>query len=192
MDKIIEGFKKIFNSNNSRKRNIENLIIFLVGLIIIIVASGYIFNKEDEVIVTYNETDIFDPDVFENKLNKILSNIEGAGNVSVMISYKTGVENVPLLNTKDNSTVTEETSGTSVKKIQQGQLETSIIFNQENNGSKEPYISKTLMPQVEGVIVTCDGGGNAKVKSDVIKAVGAVTGVSEDKIQVFQKSVKKR
>ena len=192
MDKIIEGFKKIFSSNNSRRRNIENLIIFLTGLIIIIVASGYIFNKEDEAIVTYNKTDIFDPDVFESKLNKILSNIEGAGNVSVMISYKTGVENIPLLNTKDNSTVTEETSGTSVKKVQQGQLETNIIFNQENNGSKEPYISKTLMPQVEGVIVTCDGGGNSKVKSDVIKAVQAVTGVSEDKIQVFQKSSKKR
>lgn len=192
MEKIIENFKKIFSTNNSRKRNIENLAIFLVGIIIIIFVSGYIFNKEDESIVTYNKTDIFDPDVFENKLNKILSNIEGAGNVSVMISYKTGVENIPLLNTKDNSTITEETSGTSVKKVQQGQLETNIIFNQENNGSKEPYISKTLMPQVEGVIVTCDGGGNSKVKSDVIKAVQAVTGVLEDKIQVFQKSNKKR
>ena len=192
MNKIIENFKKIFNPNNSRKKNIENLIIFLVGLIIIIFASGYIFNKEEEVTVTYNKTDIFDPDVFENKLNKILSNIEGAGNVSVMISYKTGIENIPLLNTKDNSTVTEETSGTSVKKVQQGQVETNIIFNQENNGRKEPYISKTLMPQVEGVIVTCDGGGVSTVKSNIVKAVGAVTGVSEDKIQVFQKSSKKR
>jgi len=190
MDKIIEGFKKIFSSNNSRKRNIENLIIFLVGLIIIIVSSGYIFSKEDENVVTYNKTDIFDPNVFENKLNKILSNIEGAGNVSVMISYKTGVENIPLLNTKDNSTITEETSGTSVKKIQQGQVETDIIFNQENNGRKEPYISKTLMPQVEGVIVTCDGGGVSTVKNNIIKAVQAVTGVTEDKIQVFQKKVR--
>lgn len=192
MDKLIDGIKKIFNSNNSRKRNIENLIIFLVGIIIIIISSGYIFNKEDNAIITYDKTDIFDPDIFENKLNKILSNIEGAGTVSVMISYKTGVENIPLLNTKDNSTITEETSGSSVKKIQQGQLETNIIFNQENNGSKEPYISKTLMPQVEGVIVTCDGGGDIVVKNNVIKAVQAVTGVEEDKIQVFQKSSKKR
>lgn len=190
MDKIIENLKKIFSSSNSRKRNIENLIIFLVGLIIIIVVSGYIFNKEDEPVVTYNKTDIFDPNVFENKLNKILSNIEGAGNVSVMISYKTGIENIPLLNTKDNSTITEETSGTSVKKVQQGQIETDIIFNQENNGSKEPYISKTLMPQVEGVIVTCDGGGVSTVKNNIIKAVQAVTGVTEDKIQVFKKKVR--
>ena len=188
----INGLKKIFSTTNSRKRNIENLVIFLVGIIIIIIASGYIFNKEEETIITYNKIDIFDPDVFENKLNKILSNIEGAGNVSVMISYKTGVENIPLLNTKDNSTITEETSGSSTKKIQQGQLETNIIFNQENNGSKEPYISKTLMPQVEGVIVTCDGGGDTKVKNDIVKAVQAVTGVTEDKIQVFQKSFKKR
>ena len=43
------------------------------------------------------------------------------------------------------------------------------------------------MPQVEGVIVTCDGGGVNTVKNNIIKAVQAVTGVSEDKIQVFKK-----
>lgn len=192
MEKVLENIKKIFNENNSRKRNIENLIIFLVGLIIIILATGYIFNKENKTEVVYNESDIFDPNVFEKKLNKILSNIDGAGNVEVMISYKTGIENIPLLNTKDNSTLTEETSNSSIKKTQQGQIETDIIFNQENNGSKEPYISKTIMPQVEGVIVTCDGGGNGKVKNDIIKAVQAVTGVTEEKVQVFQKSSKKR
>ena len=69
MDKTIENFKKIFSSNNSRKRNIENLIIFLVGLIIIIFASGYIFNKEEEVTVTYNnEVKTY---TFESTLNKL-------------------------------------------------------------------------------------------------------------------------
>ena len=96
MNQIIDNMKKIFNTNNSRKRNIENLIIFLVGLIIIIIATGYIFNKEDKTVVSTNSIEIFDPNVFENKLNKILSNIEGAGNVAVMVSYKTGVENIPL------------------------------------------------------------------------------------------------
>lgn len=192
MNNVMENVKKIFSSNNSRKRNIENLIIFLIGLIIIIIASGYIFSKDEATEVTYNQLDIFDPNVFEKKLNKILSNIDGAGNVEVMISYKTGIENIPLLNTKDNSTLTEETSNSTIRKTQQGQLETDIIFNQENNGKKEPYISKTIMPQVEGVIVACDGGGDSRVKSNIVKAVGAVTGVAEDKIQVFQKSSKKR
>ena len=53
-----------------------------------------------------------------------------------------------------------------------------------------PYISKTIMPVVEGVIVTCDGGGDETVKANMIKAVTVITGVSEDKVQVFPKKNK--
>ena len=105
-----------------------------------------------------------------------------------MVSYKTGVETVPLLDTKDNKTVTEDNTGGAVRRTQQDLIETSIIFNQENNGSKEPYISKTIMPKIEGVIVTCEGGGEKSVRENIVLAVRAVTGIEADKIQVFSKA----
>jgi len=193
LNNIFVRLKESINKNGNRKKSIENLVIFLVAIVIIISCIGYIFNDDEIVVETYsNINDIFDPEVFEDKLNKILSNIDGAGNVEVMISYKTGIETVPLLDTKDNKTLTEDNTGGAIRRTQQDLIETSIIFNQENNGSKEPYISKTIMPQVEGVIVTCEGGGNTVVKGNIVKAVQAVTGIDAEKIQVFPKTSKKK
>ena len=42
------------------------------------------------------------------------------------------------------------------------------------------------MPTIQGAIVTAEGAGNATVKTNIINAVGAVTGLSIDKIQVFE------
>lgn len=191
MQTIFLNLKDKFFNPNCRRKNIENLVIFLVGVVIVIIAGSYIFSDDDVSTETSNSaTEIFDADVFENKLAKIISEIEGAGDVKVMVSYRTGVETVPLLDTKDSNTVTEESGGESLRRTEQSNLETSIIFNQEKSGNKVPYISKTIMPIVEGVIVTCDGGGDELVKANVVKAVTVITGITANKVQVFPKSKK--
>lgn len=40
-------------------------------------------------------------------------------------------------------------------------------------------------PKIEGVIVTADGASNVNVKTNIIAAVEAVTGVPAHKVQVF-------
>lgn len=191
MNAIFINLKDKFFNPNCRRKNIENLVIFLVGVVIVIITGSYIFSdNEVEVVSEDMVTNIFNADTFENKLAKILSEIDGAGDVKVMISYQTGVENVPLLDTKDSNTVTEESDNDSARRTEQNSIETSIIFNQEKSGNKVPYISKTIMPVVEGVIVTCDGGGDEIVKANVIKAVTVITGVTANKVQVFPKSKK--
>lgn len=183
------SFKEKFFNPNCRRKNIENLVIFLVGVVIVIIAGSYIFS-DDEVITVSDSyvSNVFDAEVFENKLARILSEIDGAGDVKVMISYQTGVENIPLIDTKDSNTVTEESDSDSARRTEQNSVETSIIFNQEKSGNKVPYISKTIMPIVEGVIVTCDGGGDDLVKANVIKAVTVITGITANKVQVFPKN----
>ena len=42
------------------------------------------------------------------------------------------------------------------------------------------------MPTIQGAIVTAEGANNAEVKTNIINAVGAVTGLTIDKIQVFE------
>ena len=191
MKTIFINLKDKFFNPSCRKKNIENLVIFLIGVVIVIIAGNYIF-ADDEVVTTSSGsiTEVFDSDVFESKLAKILSEIKGAGSVKVMVSYRTGVETVPLLDTKDSNTVTEESDSGSARRTEQNSIETSIIFNQEKGGNKVPYISKTIMPVVEGVIVTCDGGGDEIVKANVIKAVTVITGITANKVQVFPNSKK--
>ena len=41
------------------------------------------------------------------------------------------------------------------------------------------------MPTIEGAIITAVGAGNATVKSNIIQAVEAATGLATHKIQVF-------
>lgn len=192
MKAIFINLKEKFFNANCRRKNIENLVLFLVGVVIVIITGSYIFSDDDVEVVSENIiSDVFDAEVFEKKLAKILSEIQGAGEVEVMVSYQTGVETVPLLDTKDSNTVTEESGGNSNRRTEQNSLETSIIFNQEKNGNKVPYISKTIMPTVGGVIVTCDGGGDQIVNANIIKAVTVVTGISANKVQVFPRNKKK-
>ncbi len=192
MKTFIFNLRDKFFNDKCRRKNIENLVIFLVGVVIVIITGSYIFSDEDDTITVSNVTDVFDAEVFEAKLEKILSSIKDAGSVEVMISYQSGVETVPLLDTKDSNTVTEELGNSSNRRTEQNSMETSIIFNQEKSGNKVPYISKTIMPKIEGVIVTCDGGGNEIVRANVIKAVTVVTGVTANKVQVFPKDNNKR
>ena len=191
MNTIFINLKDKFFNPNCRRKNIENLVIFLVGVVIVIIAGSYIFSDDEANVGLENSlTNVFDADVFENKLARILSEIKGAGDVKVMISYQTGVETVPLLDTKDSNTITEETDSDSARRTEQNSVETSIIFNQEKSGNRVPYISKTIMPVVEGVIVTCDGGGDEVVRGNVIKAVTVITGITANKVQVFPKDKK--
>lgn len=44
------------------------------------------------------------------------------------------------------------------------------------------------MPKIEGAIVIAEGGGDATIKTNVVQAVSAVTGLATHKIQVFKMS----
>ena len=42
------------------------------------------------------------------------------------------------------------------------------------------------MPKVEGAIVIAEGAGDAMVRTNIIQAVSAVTGLPAHRIQVFE------
>ena len=58
--------------------------------------------------------------------------------------------------------------------------------NSEENGDKKPVTEKVIMPNIEGAIITAKGASNGTVKSNIVAAVQAATGLSIDKIQVFE------
>ena len=84
--------------------------------------------------------------------------------------------------------VTEEIEQTTdiIKNLSETEIQKDIVFS-EKSGSKEPVIQKTTMPVIQGAIITAEGAGDATVKTNIINAVSAVTALSIDKIQVFEK-----
>lgn len=206
-----DKLKKMFNKEGeeqegNNKRKIENLVVFLVILIITIVAINIIWNGDsnsnenpnntstkqlasDNVNMTNINSDIEKIDNTSNlkeNLEEILAKIKGVGEVQVFINYSESNEIVPMYNENSKVSNTEEndTSG-GTRKIQETDVQKEIIY-QEDNGEKTPITQKVVQPKVEGAIVTAKGASDAAVKTSIIQAVEAVTGLATHKIQVFE------
>ena len=202
-DKLNKLFGKEEEGGTNNKRKIENLVFFIVLLIITVVAINLIWNgnknetneqtnntsKQLATTNTANQTNqiqSMEETNLETKLEEILSQIQGVGEVKVLINYSESSEVVAMYNETSKTSNTEETDTSGgTRKIQETDTQKDIIY-QEDNGEKTPITQKVVQPKVEGAIVTAKGASDATVKTSIIQAVEAVTGLATHKIQVFE------
>ena len=117
----------------------------------------------------------------EKRLEETLSLIDGAGQVRVMITLKDTGEKVVE---KDVTRRTDTNAGGT----QNADLTQSSVY--ERDGSTEtPYISNELTPQVEGVLVVAQGGGNSMVKQNILQSVMALFPLEAHKITIVKMSM---
>ena len=122
----------------------------------------------------------------ERKLEQILGKIEGAGRVEVMITIKDDGERVVEKDITLGSQTVSEEDGTVKRGTNESQYQEGTVFSQENGGGGQPFVSKEVMPQIEGVLVVAEGGGNAKVAKNISDAVLALFSVEVHKIKVVK------
>lgn len=203
--KFKESISKQKEQNN--KKNIENLVVFLILLIITIIAINTIWGGKKEETnqengntsykkLAENINDSIDSNNsqlneynLEENLEDILSKITGVGKVKVLVTYSETSEVVAMYNEKNTLNNTEETdTNGGVRKIEQTDTDKEIIY-EEKNGQKTPITQKVIMPKIEGAIVTAEGASNPAIKTNIIQAVSAATGISTYRIQVFEMSI---
>lgn len=200
--------KKLINTDEEKqegnnKKKIENLVFLVVILIITVVAINAIWNgnskknKQDEnsqnskqlaqnMNNTTIETSSNTSKELEKNLETILSRIQGVGEVKVFINYSESSEVVPMYNEASKNSNTEETDTQGgIRKIQEQDSQKEIIYKEEN-GEKVPITKKIVEPKVQGAIITAKGAGDVNIKTSIIQAVEAVTGLATHKIQVFE------
>ena len=196
LNKLVEKDKE--EGNNKKK--IENLVFFIIILIITIVIINIIWNDKNtsknvkevdtnKKLATTNQVQVEQvskEDTLSQKLEAILSQIQGVGEVKVFINYSESSEVVAMYNENSKSSTTEETDTSGgIKKVQETDSQKDIIY-QENNGTKTPMTKKVIEPKIEGAIITAKGANNIDVKTNIIQAVEAATGLATHKIQVFE------
>ena len=194
-----DKLKKTFSNNDgNNKRKIENTVVFVIILIITIVAINYIMNGDtkkgsNEIPEAENRNDVVQvdskttTDENEEKLANILSNIEGVGKVKVLLTYSQTSTYVPIYNenTKEsNTTETDSTGGT--RTIEETDSQKEVVYEEDESGKKEPVTQSIISPKIEGAIITAQGANDANVKTNIIQAVEAATGLATHKIQVFK------
>ncbi len=197
-----EKLKKMFSKNDgNNKKKIENILVFIVILAITIVAINYIWNGDEsskssnEVPEAENTNSVVQVstdtsnDQNEEKLANILSNIEGVGKVKVLLTYSQTSTYVPIYNEnlKESNTTETDSAGGS-RTVEESDSQKEVIYKEDGNGNREPVTQSIIRPKIEGAIITAEGANNADVKTAIVQAVEAATGLATHKIQVFKMS----
>ena len=168
---MFEKFKKIFSEKDSKKRN-ENLIAFLIILVITLIIINKILsedenknetlNENNAELVTQSTTDVeeisIDDENLKNELENILSKISGVGKVEVLLTYSESSSVLPLYNESISSSVSTSADGTTTETTN----EDKEIFTDSSN---EAVIEKYIMPKLEGAIVIAQGARGLNCKS---------------------------
>lgn len=193
-----EMFKKM-SDENDKKRNIENIIVFIIILIITVLIINVMWSSndkktenksEDTTKVLAQATSNSEKDDLETRLEDILASIDGVGKVKVLIKYSESSSVVPMYNETTSESTTKETDGDGANKdVKETESKREIVYTDEN-GKNTPITEKVTMPVIEGAIVTAQGAGNANIKTSIVSAVEAVTGLAVHKIQVFEMGTK--
>ena len=189
----------------SNKRKLENIVVFVVILIITIIIINVIWNGDD---INKNEVpndsnkklaeESYENNIVQGEstnesrmvsdLESILSKINGVGKVKVMVTYSETSKVVPVYNEESTEENTEETdSEGGTRKVTQTDNRKEVIY-EERNGNKTLITQSVVSPKIEGAIITAEGANDANTKTNIIQAVSAVTGLATHKIQVFEMS----
>ena len=110
----------------------------------------------------------------EQRLEAILSQIEGAGEVRVLLTQKTGER----YTYQTNDDTTEDSGGSASR-------QDTVIITDSNRG-QQGLICQVDPPLYLGAVIVCQGGDSASVRLAIVEAVTNVTGLGADKISVLK------
>lgn len=157
--KIID---KIFRD---KKGNSVIYILLAIG-IFLIALGGNLGKKESKPAVIETSPKQSEEKNIAAELEETLSQIKGAGEVHVMLVYD-----------NDGKKNFGYDSDSSQKK--------TVILNKQ--GGEEALIREEITPEVRGVIIVADGGGNVRIKEALTHAAQTVLGIAPHKIEVFER-----
>lgn len=126
-------------------------------------------------------------ELLEKRLKSMLELVNGVGNTEVMITIKASGEQIALTEKDYTGSKTKETDNQGGSRDTEEEARSEIVIYKKNSdGSTVPYIIKEKMPEIEGVVVIAEGGGNTLTVNNIIDAVMALFDVPIHKIKVLE------
>ncbi|NLY67730.1 MAG: stage III sporulation protein AG [Tissierellia bacterium] len=187
INKLKEYLKK--SNNNEFIRNI--LIIFIIGIIVFLFADLMKDSRNKTVYIKENETEETSQNMLsdystylERKLEDILSQLKGVGEVKVMITLEETTEIVPAFNTTKNNETTKETdSQGGTREIVREDMTIQLVTGDEGS----PIVLKEIKPTIKGIIVIAEGAEDLHVKEMLYEAVKTVLGIPGNRVEVYSR-----
>ena len=125
----------------------------------------------------------------EKRVADALECVEGVGKTEVVITLKSSGQKVIEKDQISNSrTTTEEDSAGGTRGEKEGETEKTSIYEQREDGSQTPYVSREMLPEVEGVAVIAEGGDHPVVVQNITEAIQALFGIEAHKIKIMKRT----
>ncbi len=143
------------------------LLFVLIGVVFMLLPAKR-NNVENVSVVTQQEQ----RDITQ-ELSEILSKIQGAGKVEVMLTVAKGEQ---IIYQTDVNSSGGETGG--------GKSDTVTVT--DGNRVESGLIQQVISPVYQGAVVVCQGAEKAAVRLAIVEAVSNITGLGADKISVVK------
>lgn len=116
----------------------------------------------------------------EERLERLISQVEGAGEVTVMVVLEGGEQAVYAQARQESTdTVTDALNGGSIRSSY-----TSDYVLIDDGGGSYALTETTLLPAVKGVAVVCTGAGDTRVVNRIVMLISTVLGITTNRICV--------
>ena len=143
-------------------------LVAAVGVLLLLWPAG----ESQEKAAGAEEPDLFQAAQLERKLEKALSQVEGAGEVSVVLTLDAGPRQV----------IAQD--GTAVQEADKTSRETTSVLLSKGSGTQEAVRLQELAPAYRGALVVAQGGDDPLVRLALNQAVSALTGLGADQISI--------
>ncbi len=146
------------------------LLVLLMGLALMCLPAG---DREDTAPAVIS--DVQQPtETIEERLEGILSQIEGAGKVQVLLTRQTGERYI--YQTDDDTAMNSDSSSS---------RQTTVIITDDQR-AQQGLLCRVDPPLYLGAVIVCQGGDRASVRLAIVEAVTNATGLGADKVTVLK------
>lgn len=120
----------------------------------------------------------------EVRLAEILSQIQGAGAVHVMVTVNRSSELILQsdISREENTVRESDPQGGSRDNAELREESQTVLVG--GSSTSQPYVIGEIMPLVEGVVVACEGGDRPSVQAEISEAIQALFDLQPHKIKV--------
>ncbi len=192
----------------------ENFIVILLIGVLLLVIAWPVSEKEDDVIIKSGISDTVNAtivqtqaeegegtqgagqewlayaDFLENTLEEVLSTMEGAGKVKVMVTLKSSGETIVEKDVTTGIDASTQVNADGGSHNTSGNEKTGETVYVQQDRISYPYVKQIISPQVAGVVVSVQGADNQTINKNITEAIQALFGIEAHKIKIIKMSSK--
>jgi stage III sporulation protein AG len=159
-------------ATDTLKRYRYVVLVLAVGMFLLLLPE----QKNQEIPVTQQTSmEAAQPsDSLQNSLEEILSKIEGAGKVRVLLTEAAGER---IIYQTDENLTTADTSS---------DIRRETVIVSDAGRTEKGLVQQVHPPVYLGAVIVCQGADKAAVRLSIVEAVANATGLSTDKISVLK------